>query len=359
MYTDTRCPNHLVELLLDHGVHEVTAGHCTRIDVTLFEDGSLQVTDDGRGIPVAIDPREGVSILQLCLTRLRASGLDGSAVPLALLVVTALSRRLDCWARREGAEYFIAFREGELHSKLAATGRDDTHAGGTTMRIWPDPAFFDSGAAFCLPQLRCMLRTKAALCPGMRVTLRDEATGGKDEWRFTDDLRTYLVEQLGQAQRMPAEPITGGCHADGAVADYALTWTPQGRAVVAESYLDTVAVPASRDRLLAGFRAGVGRAVRELAEARHLLPHGISLAPEDVWEKISVVLSAKNQTSSGWETCMSGGPSALTEHLAYESLSRWLDLHPPAAELIVQLAVITARARTGGDAKAPGATNSW
>jgi topoisomerase IV subunit B len=343
MYTDTQNPNLLAQQVIDRCAVEAIAGHCTQIDVTLCTDGSLLVADDGRGVPVEIDPRENASVLELMLTRL---GVAASAFGLA--VVNALSSRLDCRVNRGGEEYFIGFRDSELHSKLAVTGSNDTRSTGTTIRFWPDPAFFDSGM-FSVPDLRHMLRVKAALCTGLRVTFSNEATGEKDEWFFTDDLRTYLIERLGKSEWLPAEPITGGCHADDAVFDYALTWMLEGQRVVRESYANQVPMPNSGAHVEA-LRAGVARAVREFSEACDLLPYGIKLAPEDVWEKVGFVLSMNTQNTWVGKARRTAGrlaPShaARMERFVSDSVSRWLNLHADAAERIVRLALTAARTR--------------
>jgi len=344
MYTDTQRPNHLAQEVIHNGALEAVEGHCTQIDVTLFGDGSLQVADDGRGLPVEIDPLANVSALELILTELYCP----PPPRLGLAVVNALSRRLDCWVRRGTEEYFISFRDGELHSKLTVTRSIDRHTTGTTLRFWPDPTFFDSGT-FSVPDLQHTLRVKAALCPGLRVTFSNEATGKKDEWFFTDDLRTYLIERLGQSERLPVEPITGGCHADSVVVDYALNWALDGRAVVRESYVNLLPSRKGGTQVEELLRAGVARAVRQFSEARGLVPHSIELAPEDVWEKASFVLSAKIQTEDlgGGLTDgrLASSHAALVKSLASDSMSRWLQLHPDAAERIARLALATARER--------------
>jgi topoisomerase-4 subunit B len=329
--------------VVDCGAFEALAGHCQQINVTLLKDGSLQVTDDGPGMPLEIVPREHVSVLELLLTTLPA----GAATPAyGLALVNALSSRLECRVRRGGEEYSISFRDSELHSKLTVTDSIDMRTTGTTVRFWPDPAFFGCGA-FCVADLRHMLRTKAALCTGLRITFSEEATGEQDSWRFSDDLRTYLTEQLGHSRRLPAGPITGGCHSDDAVIDYALTWTLHEQAPVRESYADLVPTP--RDSpLVDGLRAGAARAVRQFGETHDLAPRDTQLAIEDIWERASFVVSARAQGLWARRTCFMGMRMAdmtSMERLAEDSVSRWMNLHPGAAERIVRIALAGAQGR--------------
>ena len=216
MYTDTSRPNHLAHEVIDNSVDEALAGHASRIDVTLFRDGSVEVADDGRGMPVDIHPKEKVSGVELILTRLHAGGkFDGASYGFSgglhgvgVSVVNALSSRLDCRVRRGGKEHAIGFQSGKLVSPLAVIGSVAPRTTGTTVRFWPDVKFFDTDK-FSVPQLRHTLKAKAVLCPGLRITFAQESTGEKDEWFFAGDLGTYLVEELGSAQRIPAEPLSG------------------------------------------------------------------------------------------------------------------------------------------------------
>jgi hypothetical protein len=216
MYTDTRSPNHLVHEVVDNSVDEALSGHCEHIAVTVHKDGSVSVDDDGRGMPVDIHPKEKVSGVELILTRLHAGGKfsdknyesAGGLHGVGVSVVNALSKHLECNVRRDGKEWNIGFRDGRVVSKLEAVGTTKRGDTGTTLRFWPDPGYFDS-ANVSVPRLKHVLKAKAVLCPGLRVSLEVEASGEKDEWYFTGDLGAYLVEQLGNAERLPAEPYAG------------------------------------------------------------------------------------------------------------------------------------------------------
>jgi topoisomerase-4 subunit B len=355
MYTDTSRPNHLAHEVIDNSVDEALAGHARHIDVTLFKDGSLQVADDGRGMPVDIHPKEKVSGVELILTRLHAGGkFDGDSYKysgglhgVGVSVVNGLSRQLECWVRRGGKEYSIGFRDGRLASKLEVVGTVPARTTGTTVRFWPDPKFFDSDR-FSVPQLRHALKAKAVLCPGLRISFANEATGEKDEWFFAGDLGAYLAEELGKAERIPAEPIAGKREQDQDSVDFALCWAPAAEPRLAESYVNLIPTVEGGTHVN-GLRAGVAAAVREFCEFRNLLPRGVRLAPEDVWDGASYVLSIKirepqfaGQTK---ERLASRDAAQLVEGYVKDALGLWLAQHPDAGERIAQLAISNAQER--------------
>src|ERR1700685_1207282 len=243
MYTHTSRPNHLAHEVIDNSVDEEIAGYCKQIDVTLYKNVSLQVADEGRVRPVDIHPKEKVSGAELILTRLHAGGkfsnktykFSGGLHGVGVSVVNALSRHLECWIRRGGKEYNIAFKEGKITSKLEEIGGVGQRNPGTTVRFWPDPKFFDSDK-FSVPQLQHTLKAKAVLCPGLRITFKNEATGEKDEWFYTGDLGAYLIEELENDARFPAEPIAATRAGDDDAVDFALCWAPDAQNVIGESY---------------------------------------------------------------------------------------------------------------------------
>src|ERR1700683_2484580 len=319
MYTHTQRPNHLAHEVIDNSVDEAIAGHCKQIDVTLYKDGSLQVADDGRGMPVDIHPKEKVSGAELILTRLHAGGkfsdktykFAGGLHGVGVSVVNGLSKHLECWIKRGSKEYNIAFKDGKISSRLEETGSVGQRNTGTTVRFWPDPKFFDSDK-FSVPQLQHTLKAKAVLCPGLRITFKNEASGEKDEWFYTGDLGAYLIEELENNARIPAEPITtieGGTHVN-------------------------------------GLRAGVAQAVREFCEFRNLVPRGIKLTPEDVWDKANYVLSVKmNEPQFAGqmkERLGNRDAAALVEGFTRDSVALWLNRHPDAGERIAQFAIANA-----------------
>ncbi len=354
MYTHTSRPNHLAHEVIDNSVDEAVAGHCKEIAVTLYKDGSLEVADDGRGMPVDIHPKEKVSGVELILTRLHAGAkfsdktyeFSGGLHGVGVSVVNALSRQLECWIKRGGKEYNIGFRDGKIASKLEVVGTVGQRNTGTTVRFWPDPKFFDSDK-FSVPQLKHTLKAKAVLCPGLRTRFHNEATGERDEWFFTGDLGAYLAEEIEKVERVPAEPITAK-RENGETVDYALVWAPDADATVAESYVNLIPTPEGGTHVN-GMRSGVAQAVREFCENRNIVPRGVKLTPEDVWLKASFVLSVKIHepqfAGQMKERLGSRDAAPLVETFVRDSLTLWLHGHPDAGERIAQFAIANAQER--------------
>jgi topoisomerase-4 subunit B len=355
MYTHTQRPNHLAHEVIDNSVDEAIAGYCKQIDVTLFKDGSLQVEDDGRGMPVDIHPKEKVSGAVLILTRLHAGAkfsdknyqFSGGLHGVGVSVVNALSKHLECWIKRGGKEYNIGFKDGKVSSKLEEIGAVGQRNSGTRLRFWPDAKFFDSDE-FSVPQLKHTLKAKAVLCPGLRITFKNEVSGEKDEWFYTGDLAAYLVEELGKHERIPAEPITGTREGDDDAVNYALCWAPDAENPIGESYVNLIPTIEGGTHVN-GLRAGVAQAVREFCEFRALVPRGIKLTPEDVWDKANYVLSVKIHepqfAGQMKERLGSRDAAALVEGFVRDSMALWLNRHPDAGERIAQFAIANAQER--------------
>ncbi len=355
MYTDTSRPNHLVHEVVDNSVDEALAGHCKRIDVTLFADGSLQVSDDGRGMPTDIHPAENIPGVELILTRLHAGGkfsdrnyeFAGGLHGVGVSVVNALSRNLEVWVKRGGKEYNMSFRGGEPASALEVVGKVGKQNTGTTIRFWPDPQYFDSDR-FSVPRLTHMLRAKAVLCPGLQVCFSNEKTGDKFEWLYSGGLNEYLVEALGAAPRLPEETFCGSMQGNNAAVDWALVWLPDGGAAVAESYVNLIPT-AQGGTHVNGLRSGLTEALREFCEFRNLLPRGVKLAPDDVWDGVAFVLSAKvrdpqfaGQTK---ERLSSRECAAFVSGVVKDAFVLWLSQHADSGERIAQLAISSAQRR--------------
>ncbi len=355
MYTDTTRPNHLAQEVVDNSVDEAIAGHCKRIDVTLFRDGSLQVEDDGRGMPVDIHPQEGIPGVELILTRLHAGGkfsnknyrYSGGLHGVGVSVVNALSRNLEVWIRRGGQEHNMSFRGGDKSGELERVGSVGKNNTGTTIRFWPDEKYFDS-PKFSLPRLRHLLRAKAVLCPGLQVTLHQEATGETDRWHYEGGLGDYLAEALQGIAAIPATPFTGSVQGGTEAAEWALAWLPEGGEPVTESYVNLIPTVLGGTHVN-GFRAGLTEALREFCEFRNLLPRGVRLAPDDVWAQVAYVLSVKLEdpqfSGQTKERLSSRECAAFVSGTVKDALAIWLNQHPEAGESIAQLAITNASAR--------------
>jgi topoisomerase-4 subunit B len=355
MYTHTSRPNHLAHEVIDNSVDEAIAGYCKQIDVTLYKDNSLEVEDDGRGMPVDVHPKEKVSGVELILTRLHAGGkfsdktykFSGGLHGVGVSVVNALSKHLECWIKRGGKEYNISFKDGKVSSKLEVVDTVGQRNTGTRLRFWPDPKFFDSDK-FSVPQLKHTLKAKAVLSPGLKVTFRNEATGEKDEWFYSGDLGAYLVDELGKVEKLPAEPIASRKEGDNEAVDYAIVWAPDAEQAFGESYVNLIPTTEGGTHVN-GLRAGVAQAVRDFCEFRNLVPRGIKLTPEDIWDKASYVLSIKIHepqfAGQMKERLASRDAAPLVENHARDSMVLWLNRHPDAGEKIAQFAIANAQER--------------
>jgi topoisomerase-4 subunit B len=355
MYTDTSRPNHLAQEVIDNSVDEAIAGHSDKIEVTVFKDGSLSVKDNGRGMPVDIHPDEGISGVEVILTRLHAGGkfsnknyqFSGGLHGVGVSVVNALSKHLEVWVRRGGKEYNLAFKAGEKIAGLDEVGKVGKQNTGTTLRFWPDPQFFDS-AKFSLPRLKHVLRAKAVLCPGLEVTLIDEKSKEKHVWCYQDGLRDYLVDTLGDVSRLPEDPFVGKMEGNHEAAEWALLWLPEGGELVTESYVNLIPT-AQGGTHVNGLRTGLTEAIREFCEFRSLLPRGIKITPDDVWERCAYILSVKllDPQFSGQtkERLSSRECTAFVSGVVKDAFSLWLNQHTEAGEQIAQLAIQNAQSR--------------
>jgi topoisomerase-4 subunit B len=356
MYTDTTRPNHLAHEVVDNSVDEALAGHCKKIDVTLYKDGSLEVVDDGRGMPVDKHPKEKIPGVELILTRLHAGGkfnhqnyqYSGGLHGVGVSVVNALSKNLEVWIRRGGKEYNMSFVGGKKRGKLEVVGTVGKANTGTTIRFWPDEQYFDS-AKISVSRLKHALKAKAVLCPGLRVRLTVEKPKEKIEWCYTGGLEEYLVEAIGGGELLPAEPFAGSLSGNNEAVDWALAWQANdGGQAVTESYVNLIPTPQGGTHVN-GLRTGLTNAIREFADFRSLLPRGVSIAPEDVWDGLSFVLSAKLEdpqfSGQTKERLSSRESAAFVTGVIKDEFSLWLNQHPETGDLIAQLAISKAQKR--------------
>ena len=349
MYTDTTRPNHLAQEVIDNSVDEALAGHARTISVTLYEDNALEVTDDGRGMPVDMHAEEGVSGVELILTRLHAGGkfssknyqFSGGLHGVGISVVNALSLRVEARVKRDGQEYAIAFEHGEKVSELEVVGTVGKRNTGTSVKFWPNPGYFDT-PKFSISRLKHLLKAKAVLCPGLRVDFDDRQSKEQTSWYYEDGLRDYLIDACNQWQRLPEEPFTGNLSSRQEAVDWALFWLPEGGELVQESYVNLIPT-AQGGTHVNGLRTGVLEAVREFCEFRNLLPRGVKLAPEDVWERVSYVLSlkmAEPQFSGQTKERLSSRESAaFVSGVIKDAFSLWLNQHADIGQQLAEMAI--------------------
>ena len=355
MYTDTARPNHLAHEVVDNSVDEALAGYCKKIDVTLHADGSVEVADDGRGMPVDKHPKEKIPGVELILTRLHAGGkfnkenyqYSGGLHGVGVSVVNALSKNLEVWIRRDSKEYNLSFAGGKKRGKLEVVGKVGKANTGTTIRFWPDPKYFDS-ARISVSRLKHALRAKAVLCPGLTVRLTVAKPKEKIVWCYAGGLEEYLLEAMGDVEHLPPEPFSGSLAATHEAVDWALAWQTSEGSTVTESYVNLVPTPQGGTHVN-GLRTGLTNALREFCDFRSLLPRGVQLAPDDVWDGLSFVLSAKLEdpqfSGQTKERLSSRESAAFVAGVLKDAFALWLNQHPETGDAIAQLAISKAQRR--------------
>lgn len=355
MYTDTSRPNHLAQEVIDNSVDEALAGHARQIDVILHKDGSLSCSDDGRGMPVDIHPEQGKPGVEVILATLHAGGkfsnknyqFSGGLHGVGVSVVNALSSQLDVTIRRDGNVHHIQFKDGEKSSDLKIIDSCGKRNTGTTVHFYPDPKYFDS-PKFSLPRLRHVLRAKAVLCPGLRVTFLDQATGEKDSWYYEDGLKDYLMSHTDGFETLPAVPFTGSFSGSTEAADWAVQWFTEGGELIQESYVNLIPT-AQGGTHVNGLRTGLLDAMREYCEFRNLLPRGVKLGADDIWDKCNFILSAKlaDPQFSGQtkERLSSRECAAFVAGVAKDAFSLWLNQHTEDADKLAEMAISNAQSR--------------
>ncbi|WP_100913863.1 DNA topoisomerase IV subunit B [Pseudoalteromonas spongiae] len=355
MYTDTTRPNHLGQEVIDNSVDEALAGHASKIDVILHEDNSLEVVDDGRGMPIDIHPEEGIPGVELILTKLHAGGkfsnknyqFSGGLHGVGISVVNALSTRVLVTVRRDAKVYEIAFENGDKVQDLTEVGTVGKRNTGTSVHFWPDPSYFDS-ANFSLSKLKHLLKAKAVLCPGLKIRFINKQTKETIEWFFEDGLKDYLADALKEYEVLPKQPFTGEFAGSTEGVDWAVLWLPEGGEGVYESYVNLIPT-AQGGTHVNGLRQGLLEAMREFCEFRNLLPRGVKLTPDDIWDRCSYVLSVKMQdpqfAGQTKEKLSSRATSAFVSGVVKDSFSLWLNEHTDIAELLAEICISNAQTR--------------
>ena len=368
MYTRTDSPTHICQEASDNAADEALGGFASRIDVEIHEDGSLSVSDNGRGIPVGLHPEENVPVVELVFTRLHAGGkfnktsgdgayaFSGGLHGVGVSVTNALSRRLEVAVRREGREYRIAFAGGDVVEPLAETGKCPTKDSGTTLRIWPDARYFES-PNYDIAEIERLLRAKAVLLPGVTVTLTRRRNGLPETqtWHYPDGLEGYLKTLLaGQENTLPLltlqNHVSGSHHgdfADGEGVSCALTWLEEGR-ITTESYVNLIPTPAGGTHE-AGLKQALFNAVSNFITHHNLLPRGVKIQSDDVFNRVAFVLSVRmldpqfqGQTK---DKLTNRDALKLVAALAGDPVELWLNQNLEAGKKIAELAIKQAQER--------------
>jgi topoisomerase-4 subunit B len=355
MYTDTTNPNHLAREAIDNSVDEAMEGHASMVFVKLYKDGSLEITDDGRGMPVDMHPEEGLTGVELILTKLHSGAkfsnkqyrFSGGLHGVGISVVNALSKRLIVTIKRDGQIHQIEFAHGERTSKLKVIGTTNKRETGTSIHFWPEEKYFDS-ARFAVAKLKHTLQAKAVLCPKLRVSFTDENTGETDEWYYENGLPNYLMESIGNAERIPEEPFVGSFAGNTEAVDWAAIWLPEGGEITSESYVNLIPT-AQGGTHVNGFRLGLLEALREFCEFRNLLPRGIKLAPEDIWDSCAHIISVKLQepqfSGQTKERLSSRECASFVSGVVKDAFSIWLNQNVTLGEALANLAITNAQKR--------------
>jgi topoisomerase-4 subunit B len=361
MYTETTRPNHLAQEIIDNSVDEALAGHAKTIEVILHKDQSVTVSDDGRGMPVDMHPEQKKPGVEVILSTLHAGGkfsnknyeFSGGLHGVGISVVNALSKNLTVTIKRDGKVYDIAFAHGDLTQPLKeidTCGRRNT---GTAVHFSPEASYFDSHK-FSISRLRHVLRAKAVLCPGLKVTFKDEAGGESDEWFYEDGLKDYLISATQGWDLLPTDPFTGSFKGSSEGVDWALQWLPEGGEVTQESYVNLI--PTSQGGThVNGLRTGLLDAMREYCEFRTLLPRGIKLAPDDIWANCCYILSSKlsDPQFSGQtkERLSSREAAAFVSGVVKDAFSLWLNQHTEEGDALADYCIGNAQKRVRSSKK--------
>lgn len=355
MYTDTTRPNHLGQEVIDNSVDEALAGFAKNIDVTLHKDHSLSVSDDGRGMPVDNHPKIKKPGVEVIMCTLHAGGkfsdknyqFSGGLHGVGVSVVNALSSMLEVTIKRDGKIYRMGFKNGEKASKLSVIGDCGKRDTGTYIRFLPNPKYFDSNK-FSVSRLLHVLRAKAVLCPGLRVTFTDEQNNSKEEWYFEDGLKDYLLQATQGWEQLPTDPFTGSFSGAHEAADWAIQWLPEGGELTQESYVNLIPT-AQGGTHVNGLRTGLMEAMREYCEFRNLIPRGIKLAPDDLWNNCCYVLSSKLQdpqfSGQTKERLSSREAAAFVSGVAKDAFSLWLNQHTGEGDKLADFCISNAQKR--------------
>ena len=355
MYTDTTRPNHLAQEVIDNSVDEALAGFATKIEVILHKDQSIEVIDNGRGMPVDIHPVEKVSGVEVIMSKLHAGGkfsnknytFSGGLHGVGISVVNALSERVDVSIKRNGEVYKIAFENGKKVEDLTVIGTCGRRTTGTTVHFKPNPKYFDS-EKFSVSRLRHLLRAKAVLCSGLEIKFIDKVNDTEDTWLYQDGLNDYLMEAVNGLVTLPEQPFIGEFKGEKEAVSWALLWLPEGGELIGESYVNLIPTALGGTHVN-GLRQGLLDAMREFCEFRNLLPRGVKLTADDLWDRCAYVLSLKMQdpqfAGQTKERLSSRQSAVFIGGVVKDAFSLWLNQNIQQAELLADMAISSAQRR--------------
>ena len=356
MYTDTTCPNHLIQEVLDNSVDEALAGYCKRIKVNLYKNGSIEVADNGRGMPVDIHPDHQLSGVELILCKLHAGakfsgedyGFSGGLHGVGVSVVNALSAELNVIIKRDAKEYAIGFRDGEKVQELKEVGKVGTQNSGTAVTFLPDQQYFES-LKVDKKRLKHLLKAKAVLCPGLQIDYFDEKKSERIKWVFDEGLRDYVEEFSGCSQLLLDETFIFSKDGEGQGIDVGINWTDEAsKDLLKETYVNLIPTALGGSHLN-GFKAGLLDSIREFCDYRNLLPKGIKINSEDILVNCVFVISSKLQNpqfaGQTKERLDSKDHTSFVSAAVKDSMSIWLNQHTEEGEKIADLAIRAAQKR--------------
>ena len=356
MYTDTQNPNHLGMEVIDNSVDEALAGFATKIEVNLYKDGSLEVIDNGRGMPVDMHPTEKIPAIELIFSRLHAGGkfsndnyaFSGGLHGVGVSVVNALSKRLEAKVSRDGQVYSIVYSGGEKIEDLKVIGTCPKSRTGTAIRFWPDEKYFD-GIAFNVKALTHLLRAKAVLCKGLSVVFKDENSGKEEEWHHEGSLSSYLLTQMQDAEIVPNPPFDGSFSQPESEVEWAVTWNVDSAdKLLHESFVNLIPTPEGGTHVN-GFRSGLLIALREFCDLHALLPRNLKLVADDVWAHCSFVLAVKIQdpqfAGQTKEKLSSRQCASLVEGIVKDAAALYFNSHTEIGKAVAKLIIESAKRR--------------
>ena len=355
MYTETTCPNHLIQEVLDNSVDEALAGYCKRIKVNLYKNGSIEVADNGRGMPVDIHPDHQLSGVELILCKLHAGAkFSGGLHGVGVSVVNALSAELNVIIKRDAKEYAIGFRDGEKVQELKEVGKVGTQNSGTAVTFLPDQQYFES-LKVDEKRLKHLLKAKAVLCPGLQIDYFDEKKSERIKWIFDEGLRDYVEEFSGCSQLLLDETFIFSKDGEGQGIDVGINWTDEAsKDLLKETYVNLIPTALGGSHLN-GFKAGLLDSIREFCDYRNLLPKGIKINSEDILVNCVFVISSKLQNpqfaGQTKERLDSKDHTSFVSAAVKDSMSIWLNQHTEEGEKIADLAIRAAQKRAKSTVK--------